>query len=283
MAETIGIVMPAFAAEATIAEGVNSVLAQTHADWQLLIIADDGKDYEKFLADRGIEDKRIRHMSSGKVRGGSTRARNMAFDALDTRYVALLDADDRFKPQKLERVMAALADHAIVSTALDVMSADYRSLRFVGAGPDRVLRAGEHKFTSLSMDTMVSWDRRKTDARYDPDLNNMTDLDLLLGLYKNVAASFHIGTPLHDYVKMPVSMSNGPGVTERMIAAKTTLLSRLASGFYPLADAGGVEGMTRFLTISLQAERDFDAAMAERPGLLFEDHLEPRLRAALSD
>lgn len=281
MSQTISIVMPAFEAQATLAEGVRSVLAQTYAHWQLVIMADDGADYEKFLADRGIADPRIHHMSSGKVRGGSTRARNLAFEALSTDYVALLDADDRFKPQKLERVMAALADHAIVSTALDVMSADYRSLRLVGNGPDRVLRAGEHKWVSLSMDTMVSWDRRRTDARYDTGLNNMTDLDLLLGLYKNVESSFHIGVPLHDYVKMPVSMSNGPGVTERMIAAKTILLSRLASGFYPLADAGGVEGMTRFLTVSLQAERDYDAAVAQTPGLLFEDHLEPRLQAAL--
>jgi hypothetical protein len=37
--------------------------------------------------------------------------------------------------------------------------------------------------------------------------------------------------------------------------------------------------MAKFLRISLKAEETFEAAMAERPGLLFEDHLEPMLRA----
>jgi hypothetical protein len=75
-------------------------------------------------------------------------------------------------------------------------------------------------------------------------------------------------------------MSNGPGVTEKMIRAKRELLRRLETGFYPMADERGPEGMAAFLRISLQAEETFEAAMAEKPSLLFEDHLEPMLRAA---
>jgi hypothetical protein len=129
------------------------------------------------------------------------------------------------------------------------------------------------------MDTMIAWDRTKTDARYEPGLPNMTDLDFLLRLYRTVPTSFHIGEPLHDYVKLKMSMSNGPGVTERMVAVKKLLLARLSDGYYPLADAEGADGMAGFLRISLRAEETFDAAMAARPGLLFEDHLEPMLKA----
>jgi hypothetical protein len=57
------------------------------------------------------------------------------------------------------------------------------------------------------------------------------------------------------------------------------MLRRLETGFYPMADARGPEGMAAFLRISLRAEETYDDAVAAQPGLLFEDHLEPMLRA----
>ena len=63
-----------------------------------------------------------------------------------------------------------------------------------------------------------------------------------------------------------------------MIASNNTLLERVGRGYYPLA-TGGVEGMAAFLTVSLEAEKHYGVALAARPDLLFEDHLEPRLAA----
>lgn len=272
MSQTIAVVTPAYKAEQLIGEAVRSVLFQTHADWEHWIIADDLVDYEKLLADAGLRDPRQRFLSTGKLGGGSTSARNQVFEALGTPYAAILDADDRLKPRKLELAHAALQHHPIASTALDVLDDGYLHLRYVGDGPDRELRSRDYKFTSLSMDSMIVWDRRVCDGRYDPDLKNMTDLDFLMRLWRTAPGTFHLGTPLHDYVKVKVSMSNGPGVTERMIAAKSTLLERLRAGAYPMMDPEGAEGVARFLEISLQAEAEFSGAG------LFEDHLEPRLR-----
>jgi glycosyltransferase involved in cell wall biosynthesis len=281
MTKTVSIIMPAFRAEPTIAHAVASVLAQTHKDWALVVISDDETDYRAFLAGKGIADPRITFLGSGMMKGGASRARNIGLDAIDTPYAAVLDADDAFKPEKLARVVAALAEHGIVSTALDVMSDSFLHRRFVAKGQDRKLAAGEHKWVNLSMDTMIAWDRAKADARYDPDLPNLTDLDFLLKLYRTCQGSFHIGTPLHDYVKLKVSMSNGPGVTERMVRVKNLLLARLAEGYYPMADAAAKQGVERFLRVSLVAEESYEAAMAEKTDLLFEDHLEPMLEAAV--
>jgi glycosyltransferase involved in cell wall biosynthesis len=275
----ISIVMPAYRAERFIAEGVRSVLAQTVPDWELVVVSDDDKDYEAFLAAEGLSDPRLKFMSSGTVGGGASRARNLALDRLTTPYVAILDADDRFKPDKLERVLAALAEHPIVSSALDVMDDSYRHLRTVGEGPNRVLSPGWYKFVCLSMDSMIAWDRRITDARYDLELSNMTDLELLMQLYRTADRSFHIGTPIHDYVKVSTSMSNGPGFSQGMIRSKQTLLARLTAGRYPMADASGPAGISEFLEISLKAEETYPAALAKNPRLLFEDHIEPLLKA----
>jgi glycosyltransferase involved in cell wall biosynthesis len=280
MDRTVSIVMPAYKAEATVVAAVASVLAQTWPHWRLTIVSDDGTDYRPLLDKAGLSDPRVAFMESGALKAGASSARNVALEAIDTRFAAVLDADDRFKPQKLERAVAALADHPIVTTALDVMSDRFEHRRYVGAGEDRVLPPGEHKWVNLSMDTMIVWDRERCDARYDPDLPNMTDLDFLMKLWRTADRCFHIGDPLHDYVKMPVSMSNGPGVAERMIAVKTLLLDRLASGYYPPADESGREGLRAFLAVSLEAEKHYEAALAARPGLLFEDHLEAMLWAA---
>jgi glycosyltransferase involved in cell wall biosynthesis len=276
---TVAVITPAFRAQDTLPTTVQSVLTQTHADWQHFIIADDGFDYAGFLEEQGLRDDRQVFMTSGGIGTGASRTRNVALAQLSVPYVAILDADDRLKPQKLELAVAALQTHAIVTTALDVMTMEFDHLRYVGDGPDRELTPGEHKWVSLSMDSMVVWDRTKTDARYDPGLSNMTDLELLLQLYGKVPLSMHLGTPLHDYIKRDGSMSNGKDVAAGMIASKTEILRRLEAGFYGLSVVD-VAGVARFLRVSLAAEAAYGAAMAEQPGLLFENHIEPMLKAA---
>ncbi|MGV8952862.1 MAG: glycosyltransferase family 2 protein [Cypionkella sp.] len=263
----------------TLVTTVRSVVAQTYPHWELVIVSDDGVDYLRLLGEHGIADTRIRQLSSGQIGGGASAARNVALDAISTPYAAILDADDRFKPHKLERAVAVLAGHGIVTTALDVMDEGFTHWRDVGDGPDRALRPGAHKWVSISMDSMIVWDRRQADGRYDLTMTNMTDLEFLLQLYRTVPASFHLGTPLHDYVKRAGSMSNGEKTAAGMIASKTTLLERLGRGFYPLA-AADIEGLAAFLSVSLEAEQHYGAALAAQPGLLFEDHLEPLLAKA---
>ena len=276
MAQTVAIITPAYKAQDTLPTTIESVLAQTHADWQHWIIADDAFDYAGFVKARGLGDRRQVFLGSGGIGRGASITRNVALERLDTPYAAILDADDRLKPQKLEAAVAALAHHGIVTTALDVMTPDFTHLRLVGAGPDRALTPGGHKWVSLSMDSMLVWDRRRGDGRYDPSMSNMTDLEFLLQLYRTNAQSFHLGTPLHDYIKRDGSMSNGKDVAAGMIASKTEILRRLESGHYGLGPRD-VAGLTGFLRVSLAAEAAYGAALAARPGLLFEDHLEPML------
>jgi glycosyltransferase involved in cell wall biosynthesis len=280
MPETVAIITPCFRAERWIGAAVRSALGQTYPHWEHWIVADDEADYEALLAAEGLRDPRLKFLSSGAVGGGASQARNVALDRIDVEYAAILDADDRFKPEKLALAVDALQHHAIVSVALDELDETGKRLRLVGEGGDKELSPAIYKWTSISMDSMILWDRRKTDARYDLELTNMTDLELLFQLYRNVPASWHLGTPMHEYLKLSVSMSNGPGVSEKMVRSKREMLRRLETGFYPMADASGPEGMAQFLRVSLKAEETYGEAVAAKPELLFEDHLEPMLRAA---
>lgn len=280
MPATFSVIMPAFRAQGTIEAAARSVLAQSLDDWELVIVSDDGTDYAGFLESRGLADRRFCFMSTGRTGAGASAARNLALDAIKSPYVAVLDADDRFRPEKLALAEKALETHGIVSCGLDVVDAGFAHLRFVGLAADGVLRPSTHKWTNLSMDSMLCWDRRVCDGRYDAVLTNMTDLELLLQLYRTCPASFHLGTPQHDYVKISGSMSNSAGITERMLKSKRTILERLETGFYRFDDPDGRDGMIAFLRLSMQAETLYPAVLAQNPGALFEDTLEPLLRAA---
>ena len=281
MGKTVAIITPAYKAQDTLPATVRSVIGQTHADWQHWIISDDGFDYAGFVDEQGLADPRQVFLNSGGVGRGASVTRNVALDQIEALRVAILDADDRLKPQKLEMATAALEQYGIVTCALDVMNMDFTHLRHVATGPSRALRPGAHKWVNISMDSMIVWDRTRGDGRYDPSMSNMTDLVLLLQLYRTIPESYHLGTPLHDYIKRDGSMSNGKDVAAGMIASKSEILRRLEDGHYGLADED-VDGVTAFLRVSLQAEAGYGAALAAQPGLLFEDHIEPMLAAARS-
>lgn len=98
--------MAAYEAEATIAEAIASVRAQTYANWELVVVDDGSADSTAAIVD-AIGDDRIVLLREphvgvlGQVRNrGVARARGDA--------IALLDADDVWLPQKLERQITVL-------------------------------------------------------------------------------------------------------------------------------------------------------------------------------
>lgn len=276
------VIMPAFKAQKTIAATVRSLLVQDVTDWELLVISDDGADYDAELADHRIADPRIRHLSTGALGTGSSNARNVGLDAACADLIAILDADDLMMPGKLTVMAKALEMHPLVSTGLSVTDSAGKPLRTVGVGPDQDLSPAAYKFTCFSMDSMIGYDRRQGDPRYDATLPCLTDLDLILKLFATRSHCFHLGAAWHVYVKQAVSISNGPGASDKMAETKSLLLERLRTGHYPMCDGQGADGFIRFLTLSLRAEADFGRALNADPCVLFEDHIEPFLKASVT-
>lgn len=272
--DLISIIVPAYKAEQVIVRAVRSVLAQDDGALELVIAADDGVDYAGVLAQADIDDQRIRHVSTGGNGCGASAARNCALEAANGELVAILDADDVFVPDKLARCRQHVLVHGLVSTALEITDDALNPLRTVGAGGDVLLSPDDYKFTNISMDSMIVYDRRRVDPRYDPSFKCLNDIAFLLELFEVHSACFHIGAPLHIYTKQAQSITNGAGVTAKLVAAKKRLIKAFAAGMYPFADVDAGIGLTRFYQASLLAEQDYQAAITAKPGLLFEDHLE---------
>ena len=94
-------------------EAIDSVLAQTYTDWELILI-DDGSGPEALgIAERhaSADPERVRIVVSGTQRpAGISAARNAGIAVARADYLALLDADDVYLPQRLERHLAALEE-----------------------------------------------------------------------------------------------------------------------------------------------------------------------------
>lgn len=99
----VTVIMPAYNAERFLEEAVRSVMNQTITDWELLILEDCAKDGTLALARKLAEqDARITVLPN-PVNMGVARTRNRGFELARGKYVALLDSDDVWHPEKLER------------------------------------------------------------------------------------------------------------------------------------------------------------------------------------
>lgn len=97
----VSIIMPAFNAEEFIQEAINSVIAQTYLNWELIIIDDGSTDNTKNICNLNIvKDKRIKYLH--KFNSGPASARNFGITYSNAGLIAFLDADDLWHPKKLE-------------------------------------------------------------------------------------------------------------------------------------------------------------------------------------
>ena len=101
--KTVSVVMPAYCCSASLRQSVASVVGQTWQDWELLI-ADDCSPDDTYAAACSLaeDDRRIRVFQTSS-NAGPAAARNLALENARGKYVAFLDSDDLWLPEKLER------------------------------------------------------------------------------------------------------------------------------------------------------------------------------------
>jgi glycosyltransferase involved in cell wall biosynthesis len=106
----VSVVMPAYNVASYIGAAVASVQAQTHRDWELLIVDDGSTDETGAVAEACAEgDPRTRVFQ--QQNGGVSAARNRALAHSTGDFIALLDSDDLWLPQFLEAQLAVFAAH----------------------------------------------------------------------------------------------------------------------------------------------------------------------------
>ena len=107
---TFSVVIPTYGRSEYLREAVDSVLAQTFDDFECLVVSDGGESPPALP-----DDARLRVLRRD-VNGGAAAARNTGIEAAEGAYVAFLDDDDRYTPDRLASHVPRLGDAPVLTS-----------------------------------------------------------------------------------------------------------------------------------------------------------------------
>lgn len=187
----VSIVMPAYRSERTIAESVNSVIAQTFKDWELIIIVDISGDK---TVENIPKDNRITVVQN-KTRLGLATSRNKGVKLAKGKMVAFLDSDDIWREDKLDKQLAFMYDkNAKIS---------YTASAYIGS--NYIMRAIERlHFKKLLHRNIMTCSsiiaERELVVKYPFPKGIITeDFAVWLTIVKEVGVAFGLNEPLVSY------------------------------------------------------------------------------------
>lgn len=116
----VSIIMPAYNSSLYIKEAIESVVSQSYANWELVVIDDCSKDEtQSIVKEISKRDSRVKLLINEKNMGAAA-SRNRGLDHVQGDYVALLDSDDYWHPQMLEKMLQRAKE-----TSADIVYCSY--------------------------------------------------------------------------------------------------------------------------------------------------------------
>lgn len=210
----VSVVIPAWNAAAFIEKTLDSVRAQTFTDYEIVVTDDGSSDDTKEVVDRylqrhGLQGRCVRQQNK-KIAG----ARNTGMREARAPYIALLDHDDFWYPQKLAKVMKVFAERPdvdLVGHHID-LTKDGRLVRVMRKGPAVPFMYEWLLFVGNAVTPSAAVFRRAKALgiggfREDPQFNTVEDYDFWLRLSK-VAKFYFINEALTEYPAVEQSASS---------------------------------------------------------------------------
>jgi teichuronic acid biosynthesis glycosyltransferase TuaG len=232
-APLVSVITAAYNAEGFIAETIASVRAQSLGDWEMIIADDASSDRTaEIVGAIAAGDPRVRLVRL-EQNGGVARARNAALEQARGRYIAFLDSDDLWLPEKLARQVAFMEEHdaAVSYTAFRRINEDGSSLGRLVRVPARLSYRQLLKNTAIAtltgmVDTAKTGPIRMTEARRD-------DYILWLSILKRGFVAHGLREDLARYRVVRGSLSSKP----KRSAAWVWDVYRKVEGLGPLRSA----------------------------------------------
>ncbi len=205
----VSVIMPAYNSADFIAEAIQSVLQQTNKNWELLIIDDASEDNTvKIIEKFASEDPRI-HFFQNKTNKGAGISRNIGTKAAKGSYIAFLDADDLWLPEKLETQLEFMEKNNLEMT----FSSYYMINEFGQELPNKVQALPVLTYAKLLKSNYVGnltgiYSVKKLGKIYSPTLRKRQDWALWLTILKRIGSTKGIREPLAKYRIRENSISN---------------------------------------------------------------------------
>jgi len=198
------IVVPVYNRADRVQPTFTSIFNQSDTDWEVVVVDDgstDGEALEKLVS--SFKDSRFRYIRRGN--GGGSAARNTGIDAAQGEYIAFLDSDDQFFPDRLSKARAALQGKANNFIAFSQFSVE----RGVGkrwirpaVGPEDGIRIDEYLMCTdgniqTSTVTIPTWLAKK--VRFNEALPSSQDTDFAIRCANGGGKFIFIPEPLATY------------------------------------------------------------------------------------
>lgn len=146
MNELVSVIMPSYNTAKFIKETVESVLSQTYQNFEIIIVDDCSTDNTDEVV-AGIEDERIKYIKNEK-NSGAAISRNRALREAKGKWIAFLDSDDVWLPEKLEKQIAFMKENGykFSYTAYKEMNEDSVLTGVSVTGPKKITKTGMYNY-----------------------------------------------------------------------------------------------------------------------------------------
>lgn len=204
----VSVVMAAFNSGEHITESIESVLAQTYGNLELLVTDDGSTDNTAEIVERYVKrDERVRFF---KLEGnhGAGVARNKAIEEARGRYIAFCDSDDTWLPYKLERQIAFMEEggYCMVFSSYYICNAEGKRTGMFRA-PASVSLTDTKRDDKIGFLTAV-YDTKPYGKFYMPRLRKRQDWAYVLIILKRCGRAYALEEPLACYRKARGSISH---------------------------------------------------------------------------
>ncbi|XQY91536.1 teichuronic acid biosynthesis protein TuaG [Metabacillus sp. HB246100] len=214
----VSIITPTYNGERYILDTINSVFSQTFENWEMLIVDDYSTDRTRdILEEYSKRDKRIKPVYL-KENQGAAVARNTALRHAQGKYIAFLDGDDKWYPEKLSKQLDFMEKHDIAFsyTEYDLMDEKGMSLGSIVTVPKTIDYHGLLKNTIIGCLTVMI-NKEKTGYFEMPNIRTRQDFALWLSILKKGFLAYGMQETLSTYRLVPGSISSN-----KIKAAKKT-------------------------------------------------------------
>jgi glycosyltransferase involved in cell wall biosynthesis len=208
MNSLVSIITPSYKSEKFISQTIESVLAQTYQNWEMVIVDDVSPDNSNEVIKQYVKnDNRIKLIKLEKNSGPAV-ARNRAIEEAQGRYIAFLDADDLWKPNKLEKQLAFMDANelALSYSSYELIDEEGGSLGLFTT-KEKVTYEDLLKTCSIGCLTAI-YDTKPIGKVYMPNIIKRQDYGLWLKILKKTNHAKGILEPLATYRILKNSVSS---------------------------------------------------------------------------
>lgn len=199
--------MPSYNTGRFLVETLDSVLSQTYTNWELIIVDDCSVDNTDDIITPYLQDPRIRYFKNEKNSGAAV-SRNRALREAKGRWIAFLDSDDLWVPEKLEKQIEFMKknQYSFSYTNYNEIDEDSNPNGRKVTGPKHITKAGMYRYCWPGCLTVI-YDSSVVGLIQIADIKKNNDYAMWLKVIKK-ADCYLLNETLAKYRKRSGSISN---------------------------------------------------------------------------